>query len=49
MNVIDTVCEEEGLKCNRNMPVIKLVPINSLEGDFVGLLTLFCNLLGMEP
>ena len=37
LDAIDTVCEEEGLKGNRNNPVIKSVPINSLEGDFVGL------------
>ena len=36
LDAIDTVCEEEGLKDNRNNPVIKSVPINSLEGDFVG-------------
>ena len=35
--VIDIVCEEELLKWNRNMPVIKLVPINPPEGDFLAL------------
>ena len=35
LDVIDTVCEEEELECNRNIPVIKSVPINSPEGDFV--------------
>ena len=37
LDVIDKVCEEEELKYNRNMPVIKLVPINYPEGNFVGL------------
>ena len=35
--VIDTLYEEEGLKCNRNMTIIKLVPINYPEGYFVGI------------
>ena len=37
LDAIDTVCEEEGLKGNRNMTVNKSVPMHSLEGDFVGL------------
>ena len=37
LDVIDKVCEKEVLKCNCNMPVIKSVPINFPEGNFVGI------------
>ena len=37
LDIIDTVYEEEVLKCNHNMPGIKLVTVNYLEGDSVGL------------
>ena len=37
LNDIDIECEKDVLKCNRNMLVIKLVSINSPEGDFVGI------------
>ena len=37
LDFIDTVCEEEVLKGNHNMPVNKSVPIHSLDGGFMGL------------